>query len=207
MPASDITETESTKSLRRDIDMSTRVSVETKDLLKGKNTAERILIPPAECILIPPAECISETNNLKKEEAEIVVKKILPRNKMQISNKELTSEQVSPSSGNIKITNTVFTTSTIKYLIKIDGDTFAFADTEQDAKLIVASVAENEVKNYEKEPSTKVLREVLRDGMKVHVCTQKVGALYNGSIQKRTILEITPVPMSIYVPGETPEIF
>lgn len=108
---------------------------------------------------------------------------------------------ISIMEGAIPITKEVFTTSELKYLVKIDGQEFAFADDLRSAYAIVNSIATAEVKKLSK-PGKKVFRRDLDSESQVQVCTQTTGYLLNGGITKEMILTIVPVPRTFIVRSE-----
>lgn len=125
-------------------------------------------------------EIFSKNEELKEKETNI----------LKDNNKERNREM---EEDRIAITPNVFTTSSIKYLIRIDKEEFAFADDEKTALLIINSLAISEVKRLSG-PGVKVFRQDLQDGKEVKICTQSLGLLVNGRVIRSTIIDVIPVP-------------
>lgn len=98
----------------------------------------------------------------------------------------------------IKITPNVWTCSELLYLIRIDGETFAFANDEETGLEIIKSVCTSEVKRWEKPSYRNVFQRVLDDGRHVEICTQSLGNLVNGPVKTREVLTLTAVPKGMY---------
>jgi hypothetical protein len=93
----------------------------------------------------------------------------------------------------IQITSNVFTTSDIKYLIRIDNEEFAFANDEKTALSIINSLAISEVKKLSG-PNVKVFRQDLQNGKEIKICTQSLGVLMNGRVVRNILIDVIPVP-------------
>ena len=136
-----------------------------------------------------------ENIKIKDAETKYPIKNSFSNVKMDSTNKDTA---LAATNGNIKITSDVFTTNEIKHLIQIDGEVFAFADSEAIGLEIIKSVCTVEVKRYEK-PDVKVFQRVLKDGKEVHICTQELGYVMNSGIKKKEIITLTPVPRAILI--------
>ena len=104
------------------------------------------------------------------------------------------------STKTMKITPEVRMDSKYQYLIRIDGEEMAFADSSKEALLIVDSVAAAEQKRLETE-WTKVFRQDLDDGRKVVISTQALGYVANGSITKAVTIDFVTVGHAFLVKG------
>jgi hypothetical protein len=98
----------------------------------------------------------------------------------------------------IKINSDVFTTSELKYLVRVDGKVFAFTDNEEDAVAIIASYATSEIKKLEN-PGVKVFSRELKDGKEVQIHTQNLGYVINGGLVKAHIIDMISVPRAVIV--------
>lgn len=99
---------------------------------------------------------------------------------------------------NILITPEVASDSKILYLIRIDGEETAFVDTEEEAILVVDSLAADEQKKLESD-NVKVYREDLNKGKKVVLSTQEMGLFFNGSIQVAQVIDFVAVCHAILI--------
>ena len=100
----------------------------------------------------------------------------------------------------IKITPEVRMDSKVLFLIRMDGEEMAFADSSKEALLIVDSIAAAEQKRLEDE-WTKVFREDLNEGHKVVISTQTLGYAVNGGIYKAVTIDLIPVGHAFLVKG------
>lgn len=79
------------------------------------------------------------------------------------------------------------------YTIRIDGETCAYSDAECEAKKIVDTIIQDEIKRQQAIPSIKVLREDFENGS--HVVAQKLGYIYNGTLYKVCTVDFVPIPL------------
>ena len=86
------------------------------------------------------------------------------------------------------------------YLIRINGEELAFADTEHEAKLVVDSFGDFEQKRLTN-VSTEVFRKDLDEGTKVVLTKRSLGYLYNGSMENAVVVDFVPVRRSIVTRG------
>ena len=100
----------------------------------------------------------------------------------------------------IKITPEVRMDAKILFLIRMDGEEMAFADSSKDALLIVDSLAAAEQKRLEGD-WTKVFRQDLNDGQKVIISTQALGYSYNGGINKAVTIDFISVGHAFLIKG------
>ena len=96
----------------------------------------------------------------------------------------------------IKITKDITLDAMFLYLIRIDRQEAVLAIDENDAKLIVNSIATREIENMQKELNVKIFRQDLDDGRKVIISKQYVGYLYNSRVHKAMIIETVPVSVA-----------
>ena len=104
------------------------------------------------------------------------------------------------SNKTMKITPEVRMDNKYQYLIRIDEEEMAFADSPKEALLIVDSVAAAEQKRLEDE-WTKVFRQDLDEGRKVVISTQSLGYIANGSIYKAVTIDFVTVGHAFLVKG------
>lgn len=90
----------------------------------------------------------------------------------------------------IKVTPEVLMDGEVVYLIRIDGSEAAFADCQEDAMLIIDSIANDETKRMQN-ADTKVYRENL--GSSISLSTQKIGKFINGSLTPHMKIEALPI--------------
>lgn len=103
-------------------------------------------------------------------------------------------------SDNIKLTPEVILTKKILYLIKINGEEKIIVNEEDEAKLVMDSIADKEVKRLENE-WTKVFRRDQPDGLKISIATQNLGIAFNGFVCTNTRIECTKVPCAQLLKG------
>lgn len=101
--------------------------------------------------------------------------------------------ETTTTDGRIRVTDKVFVVSEpSKFLIRIDGEVFAYASERRTAMDIIDSIAADTVKKQEG-PSVKVFRRELKEGLEVQIYVQSLGFVYNGSPRRVATLDIVPV--------------
>ena len=104
------------------------------------------------------------------------------------------------TSENIELTPEVTMESKTLYLVRVDGEELAFVDSEDEAKLVVDSVAASEQKRLEND-WTKVFRQDLDEGCSVAILTQSLGFFVNGGIVRAVYIDYTSVGHAILTKG------
>lgn len=79
------------------------------------------------------------------------------------------------------------------FLIRMNGKETFFAETEDDSKLIIDSIAAKEIKKLQEDEWTKVFRVDSPDGTKITVSTQALGRVVDGSIYEVLCLDFISV--------------
>lgn len=92
----------------------------------------------------------------------------------------------------VNITPEVSMDSQISYLIRIDGQEMAFAKTEEEARLIIDSIANAETKRMTDEV-TEIFRNDSKDENRVVLSRKDLGVLYNSSVYK--VMEVDYIPV------------
>jgi hypothetical protein len=87
------------------------------------------------------------------------------------------------SSSVIQITPEVVTDGRMAYLIRVNQEEMCLVHTEEDAKLVIDSVAADEVRRMTND-YTKVYRQDLEEGKRVILSTQSLGTFVNGRIRQ-----------------------
>ena len=103
-------------------------------------------------------------------------------------------------SSDIKVTPEVRLDSTVLYLIRVNGEEMAFAESADEANLIVDSTAAFEQRRLENDWTT-VFRQDLDEGRKVVISTQSLGYAMNGSIYKVSTIDYVSVSHAYLVRG------
>lgn len=100
----------------------------------------------------------------------------------------------------IKLTPEVHMNSTVLYLVRVDKEEVCFCKTEQEAILVIDSLAAAIQKELTDE-FTKVYREDIREGEKVILSTQSLGYLINGPLYQTKFFDYVPVSQASYIKG------
>jgi hypothetical protein len=133
----------------------------------------------------------SDITELKELKEEIFkVEKII----LELDNMSSPAPQIEKND----VTNEVFTTNEIKYLIKRNGVEYAFADELKIAISVVNSIANAEIKRLTTDKMHVFLR-ADRNDCRVQIYTQSIGIVLNGTVCKNTVYEIFPVKRIFYV--------
>lgn len=91
-----------------------------------------------------------------------------------------------------KITRNVYNINQFMYLIRINGEEVSLTKNYEQIPLIIDSYAKQEIKNLEQEYD-KVFREDFNQGTKIHISTQRLGKLYNGSVNVKTTIDFIKI--------------
>ena len=111
-----------------------------------------------------------------------------------------TIKKVPETPGFVKITPEVNMDSRVLYLIRINKEETAFVNSEEEAKLVIDSIAAEMVREIE-DKYTKVFREDSSEGDKVAISKQDLGTLYNSSIYKVMDIDFLPVGHAVLTKG------
>ena len=111
-----------------------------------------------------------------------------------------TMKKTPESSGFVKITPEVNMDSRILYLIRINKEEMAFVNSEEEAKLVVDSIAAEEIRRLEND-TTEVYRKDSKDGRNVRISKKDLGALYNSSVYFVMEIDYLPVGHAILTKG------
>jgi hypothetical protein len=111
-----------------------------------------------------------------------------------------TIKKVPESSGFVKITPEVNMDSRVLYLIRINKEEVAFVNSEEEAKLVVDSVAAGMIGELENK-STEVYRKDAADGAKVVISKKDLGTLYNSSVYSVMEIDFLPVGHAVLTKG------
>jgi len=104
------------------------------------------------------------------------------------------------SSGFVKITPEVNMDSRILYLVRINKEEMAFVNSEEEAKLVVDSIAAEEIRRLEND-TTEVYRKDSKDGRNVRISKKDIGTLYNSSVYFVMEIDCLPVGHAILTKG------
>jgi hypothetical protein len=91
-----------------------------------------------------------------------------------------------------KVTEEVVMTGDLTYLIRIDGEEMAVSTDFEEAKMIIDSLANAEMKRLRND-WTQVFRHNENDDKKVIVSSQALGYVVNGSVYPTTTIDIVTV--------------
>nr|QBK85634.1 MAG: hypothetical protein LCMAC101_02290 [Marseillevirus LCMAC101] len=111
-----------------------------------------------------------------------------------------TMKKVSESSGFSKITPEVSMDSRVLFLIRIDGEEWAFVNSEEEAKLVIDSFAASEVNRLESD-KTEVYRKDSKDGKKIVISEKTLGMIYNSSVHSIMEIDFRPVSHAVLTKG------
>ena len=111
-----------------------------------------------------------------------------------------TIKTVPESNGFVKITPEVDMDSRILYLIRINKEEVAFVNSEQEAKLVIDSVAAETVRKLE-DKDTEIYRKDSNDGENVVISQKDLGTLYNSSIYPVMEIDFLPVGHAVLTKG------
>ena len=111
-----------------------------------------------------------------------------------------TMKKVSVSSGFSKITPEVSMDSRMLFLIRIDGEEWAFVNSEEEAKLVIDSFAASEINRLEND-KTEVYRKDSMDGKKIVISEKTLGMIYNSSVRDIMEIDFRPVGHAVLTKG------
>ena len=86
------------------------------------------------------------------------------------------------------------------YLIRINKEEMAFVNSEEEAKLVIDSIAAEMVRELETS-STEVYRKDSKDGEKVVISKKDLGTLYHSSIYPVMEIDFLPVGHAVLTKG------
>ncbi len=111
-----------------------------------------------------------------------------------------TIKNVPESTGFTTITPEVNMDSRILYLIRINKEEMAFVNSEEEAKLVIDSIAAKMVEELETK-STEVYRKDSKDANKVVISKKDLGTLYNSSVYPVMEIDFLPVGHAVLTKG------
>ena len=111
-----------------------------------------------------------------------------------------TIKKVPESHGFVKITPEVNMDSRVLYLIRINKEETAFVNSEEEAKLVIDSIAAEMVRELETK-STEIYRKDSNDGENIVISKKDLGTLYNSSIYPIMEIDFLPVGHAILTKG------
>ena len=104
-------------------------------------------------------------------------------------------EKVEPKP--ISLTKEVTSSYEHVHLLRVNGEIVGFIDDEKKIPSVVGAAAAMELKKLEK-PSVKITKQDISDGKEIHICTQSLGAWYNGRIKTAVVVDTVPIPKLKY---------
>ena len=111
---------------------------------------------------------------------------------------EISPSKITPEIGPSKITPEVVVDDKIMFLIRVDGEPMAFADTEREAELIIDSIGASEQRRLEDE-WTEVYRSDTANNKEVTISIRKLGRMYNGSIAQATKIDFIKLSHAVLI--------
>ena len=107
----------------------------------------------------------------------------------------------------MNLTPAVIREDTYKFLIKIDGQDYIYADSLDEAIMIARDIATERIREIwssHTETSIHVFRQDLDDNKTIHVFVQKRGLFYNSDVKKIMTIRIVPLARCYIKDGMVP---